>query len=146
MKINIQIDDNCKETEVTITCAAMNDELEKVLANLRALDFKLTGIKNGQTFILDVSQIFYIETVDKKTFLYTESDIYETSMRLYELEQQLSASDFFRSGKSSIINFNKIKSLKSDIDGRIIVILENSERMIVSKQYAAYIKNKLGRS
>jgi DNA-binding LytR/AlgR family response regulator len=78
--------------------------------------------------------------------LYTESDIYETSLRLYELEEQLSANDFFRAGKSSIINFNKIKALKSDIDGRIIVEMENKERLVVSKQYASFIKNKLGRS
>ena len=145
MKINIRIDNDCAETEITITCATMSDELEKVIANLRVLDFKLTGVKNGQTYILDASSILYIETVDKKTFLYTESDVYETTLRLYELEQQLSSSDFFRSGKSSIINFRKIKSLKSDIDGRIIVVMENTERMIVSKQYASFIKRKLGR-
>ena len=146
MKINIHIDNDCTETEITITCAAMSDELEKVIASLRALDFKLTGVKNGQTYILDASVILYIDTVDKKTFLYTESDVYETTLRLYELEQRLSSSDFFRSGKSSIINFRKIKSLKSDIDGRIIVVMENNERMIVSKQYASFIKNRLGRS
>ena len=145
MKININIDKNCKETEVNITCSAMNDEMEKVIASLRALDFKLTGVKNGQTYILDASQILYIETVDKKTFLYAENDIYETNMRLYELEQLLQSGDFFRAGKSSIINFNRIKSLKSDIDGRFIVYLDNNEKLIVSKQYAAFIKNKLRR-
>jgi len=146
VKINIHIDSDCPETEITITCAAMSDELERVIASLRTLDFKLTGVKNGQTYILDASEILYIETVDKKTFLYTQSDVYETTLRLYELEQQLSSSDFFRSGKSSIINFRKIKSLKSDIDGRIIVVMENNERMVVSKQYASFIKKKLGRS
>lgn len=145
MKININIDSNCAETEVTITCSAMSDELNKVIANLRVLDFKLTGVKNAQTFILDASEILYIDTVDKKTFLYTKADVFETSMRLYELEEQLSGNDFFRAGKSSIINFNKIKSLKSDIDGRIIVVMENNEKLIVSKQYAGFIKTKLGR-
>jgi DNA-binding LytR/AlgR family response regulator len=66
-------------------------------------------------------------------------------LRLYELEEKLNANDFFRAGKSVIINFNKIKSLKSDINGRIIVIMENDEKLIVSKQYSTFIKNKLGR-
>ena len=146
MKININVDSCYAETEITINCAAVSEELGKVIATLHALDSKLTGVKNGQTFILDASQILYIDTVDKKTFLYTQSDVYETSLRLYELEEQLSATDFFRAGKSSIINFSKIKSLKSDIDGRIIVIMENDEKLIVSKQYVSFIKNKLGRS
>jgi len=145
VKININIDKNYTETEITINCAVMSDELEKVITGLRALDFKLTGSKDGQTHILDASQILYIDTVDKKTFLYTKSAVYETNLRLYELEESLSASDFFRSGKSGIINFNKIKSLKSDIDGRIIVVMENNERLIVSRQYTEFIKNKLGR-
>ena len=145
MKININVDTRYTETEITINCANVSEELENLIATLRALDSKLTGVKNGQTFILDISQILYIDTVDKKTFLYTNSDVYETPLRLYELEQQLSANDFFRAGKSSIVNFNKIKSLKSDIDGRIIVEMENKEKLIVSKQYVPFIKNKLGR-
>ena len=144
MKININIDDRYTETEITINSAQMSDELEKAVALLRVLDYKLTGSKNNQTYILDVSQILYIDTVDKRTFLYTGADIYETPLRLYELEQRLSTRNFFRAGKSSIVNFNKIKSLKSDIDGRIIVTMENDERLIVSRQYASFIKNKLG--
>ncbi|MCL2226010.1 MAG: LytTR family transcriptional regulator DNA-binding domain-containing protein [Oscillospiraceae bacterium] len=146
MKININIDKNYAETEITINCAVMSEELEKVIASLRALDFKLTGTKDGQTHILSTSKILYIDTVDKKTFLYTESAVYETSLRLYELEENLSTSDFFRAGKSSIINFNKIKSLKSDLDGKIVVVMENNEKLIVSRQYAEFIKNKLGRA
>ena len=146
MKININIDRRYAETEITINSAVMSDELERVIANLRALDFKLTGVNDGQTHILDASNVLYIDTVDKKTFIYTNSAVYETNMRLYELEESLSASDFFRAGKSSIINFSKIKSLRSDIDGRIIVVMENNEKLIVSRQYTIFIKNKLGRS
>ena len=146
MKINVNVDNRFAETEIIINCAAMSDELEKVIAIVRTFDCKLTGTKNGQTHILNTSKILYIDTVDKKTFLYTVTDIYETSLRLYELEQQLPANDFFRAGKSSIINFSKIKSLKPDIDGRIIVVMENNEKLIVSKQYAPFIRNKLGRA
>ena len=145
MKININIDPDIAETEITIVAATISEELEKVMASLRALDFKLTGISRGQTHILDSAKILYIDTVDKKTFLYTETEVYESSLKLYELEQQLSTNDFFRASKSSIINFNKIKSLKSDMDGRIIVVMENKEKLVVSKQYASFIKSKLGR-
>ena len=144
MRININIDDKYQETEITINSSTISEELEKAIATLRVLDSKLTGQKNYQTYILDASQILYIDTTDKKTFLYTRTDVYETPLRLYELEQRLSTSSFFRAGKSSIINFNKIKSLKSDIDGRVIVTLENDERQIVSRQYASFIKNRLG--
>jgi len=143
LKININVDSRYEETEITVNCAVISEELNKLMASLRALDAKLTGTKNNQKYILDASQILYIDTVDKKTFFYTESDVYETALRLYELEQKLSSNDFFRAGKSSIINFNKIKSLRSDIDGRLIVTMENDEKLIVSRQYAVFVKNKL---
>jgi DNA-binding LytR/AlgR family response regulator len=143
VKININIDNSYKETEITINCAGMNEKLEKVIASLRVLDLKITGEKNNQTHILNAADILYIDTTDKKTFLYTKADVYESSLRLYELEDMLSANDFFRAGKSTIINFNKIKSLKSDIDGKLIVTIESDEKLIVSRQYAAYIKEKL---
>ncbi|MCL1807526.1 MAG: LytTR family transcriptional regulator [Oscillospiraceae bacterium] len=143
MKININIDGRFKETEITVSCDAMSGELEKMIASLRALDLKLTGQKNNQTYILDAAQVLYIDTADKKTFLYTETDVYESSLRLYELEERLSSIDFFRAGKSSIINFNKIKSLRSDIDGRLILRMDNDEKLIVSRQYASYVKDKL---
>lgn len=144
MKININIDDRFTEMEITINTGQMNDELEKVIAKLRALDFKLSGTKNNQTYILDTSKVLYIDTTDKKTFLYTKTDVYETSLKLYELEELLSSRDFFRAGKSCIVNFNQIQSLKSDIDGRITVTMENNEKVVVSRQYASYIKKKLG--
>ena len=143
MKININIDNRFTETEITINCGQMSEELEKVIATLRILDFKITGTKNNQVYILEASKILYIDTVDKRTFLYTKTDIYETNLKLYRLEELLSSSDFFRASKSCIINFNCIKSLRSDIAGRIIVTMENDEKLIVSRQYSSFIKKKL---
>lgn len=144
LKIHINEDAKAKETEITINCNCKNEEVDKIIALLCMLDKKLTGMKDNQTYILDATTILYIDTVDKKTFLYTESDIYETPFKLYELEEQLLASDFFRANKSCIINFNQIKSLKSNIDGRILVTMNNEEKLFVSRQYAITIKQKLG--
>ena len=145
MKIIINIGEMYKETEIIVNSGQMSDELEKVIAMIHVLDSKLTGMKDGQTYILDAARILYIDTADKKTFLYTDKDVYETVLRLYELEQRLPSDMFFRAGKSVIINFGKIKSLKSDIDGRITVTMDNNEKLIVSRQYASYIKEKLRR-
>lgn len=145
MKINININEEYKEMEVTVNCSRIDTALEKVIASLRVLDSRLTGIKDSQTFILEAAKVLYIDTVDKKTFLYTSEDIYETPLKLYELEDLLSGSDFFRAGKSSIINFSRIKSLQSDIDGKLIVTMENKEKLIVSRQYAVILKEKLRR-
>ena len=45
MKINVHIDDSYTETEITIHSGKMSDELEKAVALLRVLDYRLTGSK-----------------------------------------------------------------------------------------------------
>ena len=144
MKIQINEDPNLQDTEIIINCRQTNDEILKLIAMLRVLDCKLTGMKDHETYILEASKILYIDTVDKKTFFYTGKDVYETPLKLYELEEQLASHRFFRAGKSTIINFNQIKALKPDLDGRILVTMNNHEKLVVSRQYAITIKQILG--
>ena len=144
MNINIQEDASLSELEIQIRCPKVDEQILKILATLHALDKKVTGEKNGQLFLLEAKNILYIDTVDKKTFFYTKNDVYETPLKLYELEEKLAGNDFFRAGKSPIINFNHIKSLKPDFGGRIGVLLSNGEKMYISRQYASVVKEKLG--
>ncbi len=143
MKIRVNEVSGQEDTEVIINCKKMDEEIMKIITLLHVYDKKLTGIKGGQMYILEAAKILYIDTVDKKTFLYTDNEVYETPLKLYELEEQLDAAGFFRAGKSVLINFNEIKALKSDFNGRILVTMNNEEKLMVSRQYAVTIKKKL---
>jgi Response regulator of the LytR/AlgR family len=144
MKLHINEDSKLHETEITINCNKISTDIEKIISMLRVMDLKLTGRKEDQTYLLDAAKVLYIDTVDKKTFFYTKNDIYETDLRLYELEEQLAALDFMRANKSCIINFNQINSIRADIDGKLLVTMSNSEKLFVSRQYAQAVKKKLG--
>jgi DNA-binding LytR/AlgR family response regulator len=144
MKIEINVDEKIEDTHIRISCKKLTPEIEKMLAAIRILDKQLAVIKDEETFLLDVYQVAYIEAVDRKTFVYTREDVYETTFRLYELEQQLEDCGFFRASKSCIIQLKYVKSLKTDLNRRIRVTLENGEQVIVSRQYAEILKEKLG--
>lgn len=145
MKISIQTDSNAADTTVSITCRVITPEIEKLISMLRIMHLKLTGMWENETFILDVAEVLYIDTANKKTFLYTKDRVYETNLSLYRLEEQLEEAEFFRAGKSSIINFRQIRSLRAELDGRILVTLSNGEKLYVSRQYAGTVKKKLER-
>ena len=144
MKIHINQQADIAETEITISCRQINPEIEKIISLLRVMDLKLTGVRERQTYILDAAKILYIDTVDKKTFFYTKMEVYETTLKLYELEERLSVNDFLRANKSCIINFNQIKSIKADLDGKLLVTMNNDEKLFISRQYATNFKEKLG--
>ncbi|MEG0692263.1 MAG: LytTR family DNA-binding domain-containing protein [Oscillospiraceae bacterium] len=143
MKITINENSNLTDTEIIINCKCTDENVLKIIASLRAYDHKLTGTKDNKTFIIDSDNVLYCDTVDKKTFIYTQTEVFETPLKLYELEEKLSSSDFFRASKSTIINLAKIKSLMPDFGGRLEVTLENDEKLNISRQYAPYMKQKL---
>ena len=143
MKITINESDELDDIEIVVNCKRVDENLLKMIAAIRAFDKKITGTKEGKVFVLEVDDIYYFESVDKKTFIYLHKDVYESSLRLYELEEKFSNSDFFRASKSTIINLSKIKVITPIFGGRIEVVLENDEKLVVSRQYVPLLKRKL---
>lgn len=147
MKISINIDPALTDTEIVINCGSITAETENIIAALRMANNQLTVIKDGVTHILDLSKIAYIETVDRRTFVYTENDCYESKWKLYEIDNILCnpcGSGFFRISKSCIVRLKYIRTLKADIERRVRITLENGEQLIVSRQYADELKKRLG--
>ena len=144
MKIIIQTDATVQETVLNITCREITPELELLVEAFRLSDKKLSVKANGEVRLIDLKSILYVETVERCTFVYTEDGVFETPLRLYELESMLTEHNFLRVNKSTLLNLTKIESLKSDIDRRIRVKLKNGYQLIISRSYAEDFKAKLG--
>ncbi len=144
MKIEILVDEDVTDMKITVTCRQLTPNVEKLLAHLRMMDNQLTGKKNGEIYLLDIARIIYIESVDRKCFIYTSDEVYETDFHLYELEQQLMECGFLRVSKSFLIHLQRIQSLKADINRKIRITMSNGEQIIASRQYADELKNRLG--
>lgn len=144
LKIEIHVDENASDLEISVTCRQLTPDVEKILAALRMMNHQLTAKKNDEIYLLDIAQIIYIESVDRKCFIYTSDEVYESEFRLYELEQQLEEYGFFRVSKSFLIHLQSIQSLKADINRRIRVTMSNGEQIVASRQYADELKKRLG--
>ena len=144
MEIVIYSDSDVEEMKINIYCRKLTPELERVVAVLKMLEQKLTGIYEGETCFLDPDKVLYIDTADKKTFLYTTDKVYETALKLYELEEQLRPWDFIRVSKSAVVNFARVRSLRPDFGGRMRLSMSNGEVVVANRQYVPAIKAKLG--
>ena len=144
MKITINIDDKLTETQTHISSPALSAELEKMIAALRIYDQQMVVFKGEESVILEVAQIVYVESVDRKTFVYTRNNFYETKLRLYEMEEQLCQSGFLRTSKSCLVQLKQIRTLKTELHRTLRVTLENGEQLMVSRQYADELKRRLG--
>ena len=144
MKIEIDIDDKYSDTEVVIHSPKLSQDVEKMVAMLRMIDMQIGVNKNGEMYLLDAAKILYVEAVERKTFVYTEDEVYESDLKLYEIEQELLQHDFLRISKQSIVNLRMIKSLKADINRKIRITLKNGEQILVSRMYSDELRRKLG--
>ena len=144
MKIEIDIDEKYPDTEVVIRANKLDSDVERLVAMMRMVNMQIGVRKNDETYLLDVEKILYIEAVERKTFVYTPDETYESDLKLYEIEQELLERDFFRISKQSIVNIRMIKSLKSDINRKIRITLRNDEQIVVSRMYSDELRRKLG--
>jgi DNA-binding LytR/AlgR family response regulator len=144
LKITIDESPANIETEIIIKCNVLNDELQRLVSLIKSTEEKIIGFIDGTMEFIEPSDIYYFESVDKKTFIYTSSRVLETHLRLYEIEEKLSKYDFFRASKSTVINISKIKELSPRFNGRLDALLENNEKLIISRQYVPIIKEILG--
>ena len=144
LKVEIIVDDKADDLHILVTCRQLTPEIEKLLGTLRMMDHQLTARKNKETYLLDIAEVIYIESVDRKCFVYTEKEVYESDFRLYELEGQLEEFGFLRVSKSCLIHLQKVQSLKADINRKIRITMSNGEQIIASRQYAEELKRRLG--
>ena len=74
---------------------------------------------------------------------YTEHTVYQSALRLYELEEALRGLDFLRVGRSTILNFRRIRSIRPELGRRLLVTMDNGEQVWVSRQYSGELNEKL---
>lgn len=144
MKITILEPEPNEEDEVIIKCHLIDDSLLQMIYGFKMHKQKLSGLQEGKIHMIDPHDVFYFEAVDNKVFIYCFENVFESKLKLYEIEDLYTQTDFFRSSKSTILNISKIINLTPAFNGRFEARLENDERVIISRQYVPKLKEKLG--
>ena len=144
MKIRIENIPAGSEPEIIIRCNELDESLMRLVYSVNAAARKLMGYSDDQMHIIEPKDVFYFEAVDNKVFIYCKEKVFECKMKLYEIEEEYENSEFFRASKSTILNVAKIESMRLDFSGRFLALLQNGEKVIISRQYVPILKKKLG--
>ena len=126
-----------------IRCHEISDEVREIVAFVKSRQGQLTGTADDRMYEIAVSDIFYIESVDNKTFIYCKSRDYETKQKLYELEEILREKHFLRVSKSVLLNLMKVSSIKPALNSRFTAVLFSGEQVIISRKYVPELKKAL---
>lgn len=146
MKIKIEIDEDLREEEIVIRCKALNDDvisIQKRITDAVSSRMQLEVSKGEKEYYITVDEIFFVETDASGVVVHTSKDIYETKLRLYELEELLPG-NFIRVSKSTILNASKVRAIHKNITGASEVeFAGSSKKVFVSRNYFKLLMAKL---
>lgn len=141
--MNISIQEHAEELAVVIQCRSVDEYVLKLRAHIERFEYRLKGQRGGETVYIDAADVLYFESVDDRTFLYTDDAVMEIRMRLYELEEALPSRDFLRISKSFIVNMQKIGSLRPELNRTVLATMCNGEQLVVSRSYVKKLRSML---
>ncbi|MBO0469820.1 LytTR family transcriptional regulator DNA-binding domain-containing protein [Enterococcus sp. DIV0242_7C1] len=144
MKTTIEIIDLHTEEQAAFKIHQLSPTIEKVIGILKEDEQFLIGEVENTIYKIPFADIFYIEVVDKKSFLYTEKQVYQNADKLYQLEEKLTYFDFIRVSKSMLLNIESIKAIAPLLSGRFEALLVNGEKVAISRKYVPELKKGLG--
>ena len=143
MKVKIDIDESLKEDEIIIRCSKLDEKTQKVydaLMNITKESKHLMLYKGNVEYYFPLEDILFFETTDNCVSAHTVNSVYETTYRLYELEELLPG-HFMRVSKSTILNLNHIYSISRNLTASSEVQFMNTQNQVfVSRYYYKSLK------
>lgn len=144
MDIKVELDKNLSENEIIVKCREENKVVKNILEYAKNNLETIVVSTEEQMYKVSILDILYFDSVDNKTFVYLEDNVYTYELKLYEIEETLYKNEFIRISKSCILNLNALKSVKRMINGRLIATLKNGEDVVINRSYVKSFKERFG--
>lgn len=143
MKVKVEQDQSCTEIEVVVRYAEKNKRIDRIVSLLQSVDMQIRCDIDNAEKMINVADVYYIESVEKRTFVYLEKSVYHTDFRLYQLIHKLKEYGFVQISKSCILNINFLDSIKPLLNSRMEVTLKNGEKVYINRKYLRAVKSVL---
>ncbi|MBQ9886753.1 MAG: LytTR family transcriptional regulator [Lachnospiraceae bacterium] len=85
--------------------------------------------------IVEMSEIYYVESMGHDVFVHTKENTYKTDLRLYRIEQELPENKFLRISNSVIIKSDVIKKIRPGLSSKFYLTLKNGDNVDVTRTY-----------
>ena len=144
MRVTVEQIDLEREEELIVRCHDHDAAWVQSVQEAASGQQTVCGWREDEMHQLKLSDVFYFETVDDRSFVYTQGDVFEAKEKLYEFERLCAGSALFRCSKSMILNADRIDYVRPSLSGRFEAVLSNGEKVVVSRKYVAELKRLLG--
>lgn len=144
MKITLKENKTKIDIEVLIEYPEMSETVDRIERAVKSVDNAVRCLDDdGNICLVRVSDIFYFESIEKQIFIYTKDKVYRAELQLYQYAEKLYSFGFEQISKSCILNLNILLSVKPIFNSKMEALLENGEKVLISRNFISAIKRRL---
>lgn len=134
MKIRYYKEPALKEEHVDVH---FREETEKIGAIREFFSSfgSIIGKKEHVLYKLHPNSIYYLEVVDRKLFAYQEKEVYQLEYSMKYFLDNFAENGFVQIGKSMVVNLYKVGQVKTDLNMRLKLLMDNGEILILNRTY-----------
>jgi len=129
-----------EDIEVLITCPVKNKIVERIASFIKSVDTQIECYSDDIVKLVNVSDIYYIESVDGKTIVCCEKEKYIVKSRLYQIYEKLRDNGFIQISKYCVLNINKLDKFRPLDNNRLEAVLSNGVYLCITRKYIPGIK------
>lgn len=144
MKVTLKESKTKKDIEVLIEYPEMSETVTRIERAVKSVDNTVRCFDDdGNICLVHVSDILYFESVEKQIFIYTKDKVYRAELQLYHYVEKLYQFGFAQISKSCVLNLNTLLSVKPIFNSKMEALLENGEKVLISRSFISAIKRRL---
>ena len=144
MDVKLVLDEELNKNKIVIYSNEVDSKITRIKIFAEKVDITILGKNNNEKILISPEDIYYIESIDKKTFIYLIDGVWECELRLYELEEVLKGLTLIRISKNCIVNIRKVKKISLMINRNLMLKMDNDEGVIVSRRYVKKFNEFIG--
>lgn len=95
----------------------------------------IMGKKENVLYKLYPGSIYYLEVVDRKLFACQEKEVYQLECSMRHFLDRFAENGFVQIGKSMVVNLYKVDQVKTDLNMRLKLFMDNGEILILNRTY-----------
>ena len=129
-----------KPLTVIVEYPEYDQTVEHLVSKIKNLSISFKGKAEGKTVSIDISDIYYIENVERKIFLYSRKDVYRYDGTMADIDSAITDTDLVRIARTCFMNVSHLKEIMQIKNSHLEALLDNGEKLIVSRKYLKDIK------
>ena len=125
---------------VIIEYPEWNETVDSLVRKIGRMDISFVAKTEGGSVSIGISDVYYIENVERKLFIYSKDEVYRFDGTMSDIESRIRDTELVRISRTCIMNTDHLKEIRQIRNSHLEAVMDNDEKLIVSRKYLPDIK------